>query len=67
LKAAGQILSIAKALPLQVHPDKELAGKLRKKNRRKFGDTNRKYSLIPEKSSPYTLSTQSTPYTPKAL
>lgn len=39
---ALQILSIAKALPLQIHPDKELAAKLHQKNPEKFGDTNHK-------------------------
>jgi mannose-6-phosphate isomerase class I len=33
----GQILSIAKALPLQIHPDKELAQKLHTKDPEKFG------------------------------
>jgi len=37
-----QILSIAKALPLQIHPDKELAAKLHKHNPEKFGDANHK-------------------------
>lgn len=35
-------MSIAKALPLQIHPDKELAAKLHKKDPEKFGDTNHK-------------------------
>jgi mannose-6-phosphate isomerase len=37
-----QILSFAKALPLQIHPDKALAEKLHEKNPEKFGDTNHK-------------------------
>lgn len=35
-----KILSISKALPLQIHPDKELAAKLHAKNPEKFSDTN---------------------------
>lgn len=37
-----QILSFAKALPLQIHPDKKLAEQLHEKNPEKFGDTNHK-------------------------
>lgn len=37
-----QVLSIAKALPLQIHPDKDLAAKLHKQDPDKFGDTNHK-------------------------
>lgn len=37
-----QILSIAKALPLQIHPDKDLAARLHEKNPDQFGDTNHK-------------------------
>ncbi|KAF8856485.1 mannose-6-phosphate isomerase [Acephala macrosclerotiorum] len=37
-----KILSIAKALPLQIHPNKELAAKLHAKGPEKFGDTNHK-------------------------
>ncbi|KAL8827091.1 MAG: hypothetical protein Q9170_007154 [Blastenia crenularia] len=37
-----KILSIAKALPLQIHPDKELSEKLHKKEPEKFTDTNHK-------------------------
>ncbi|KAJ5560719.1 hypothetical protein N7513_003118 [Penicillium frequentans] len=37
-----KILSFAKALPLQIHPDKALAEQLHKKNPEKFGDTNHK-------------------------
>ncbi|KIW18730.1 mannose-6-phosphate isomerase, class I [Exophiala spinifera] len=37
-----KILSIAKALPLQIHPDKELAQKLHKENPEKFTDPNHK-------------------------
>ncbi|KAJ5936329.1 hypothetical protein N7454_005627 [Penicillium verhagenii] len=37
-----KILSFAKALPLQIHPDKSLAEKLHKTNPEKFGDTNHK-------------------------
>ncbi|KAN0113011.1 mannose-6-phosphate isomerase [Hyaloscypha variabilis] len=37
-----KILSIAKALPLQIHPDKELAAKLHKGDPEKFGDANHK-------------------------
>lgn len=37
-----QILSIAKALPLQIHPDKGLAAKLHKQDPEKFGDANHK-------------------------
>lgn len=37
-----KILSIAKALPLQIHPDKDLAAKLHAKDPEKFGDANHK-------------------------
>jgi len=37
-----KILSIAKALPLQIHPDKQLAQKLHEKDPSKFGDSNHK-------------------------
>jgi len=37
-----KILSIAKALPLQIHPDKELASRLHEKDPSKFGDSNHK-------------------------
>lgn len=37
-----KILSIQKALPLQIHPDKELAAKLHEKDPEKIGDTNHK-------------------------
>ncbi|TVY73579.1 Mannose-6-phosphate isomerase [Lachnellula suecica] len=37
-----QILSIAKALPLQIHPNKDLAAKLHKKEPSKFSDANHK-------------------------
>ncbi|KAG4031664.1 hypothetical protein MFRU_008g00290 [Monilinia fructicola] len=37
-----KILSIAKALPLQIHPDKKLAAKLHEQNPEKFGDANHK-------------------------
>ncbi len=37
-----QILSMAKALPLQIHPDKDLAMRLHQKDPEKFGDTNHK-------------------------
>jgi len=37
-----KILSIAKALPLQIHPDKQLASRLHEKNPEKFGDSNHK-------------------------
>ncbi|KAL8758539.1 MAG: hypothetical protein Q9184_003892 [Pyrenodesmia sp. 2 TL-2023] len=37
-----KILSIAKALPLQIHPNKELAEKLHKQDPEKFTDTNHK-------------------------
>ncbi|KAF7715763.1 Uncharacterized protein PECH_006208 [Penicillium ucsense] len=37
-----KILSIAKALPLQIHPDLKLAEKLHKQDPKKFGDTNHK-------------------------
>ncbi|ESZ96841.1 hypothetical protein SBOR_2762 [Sclerotinia borealis F-4128] len=37
-----KILSIAKALPLQIHPDKKLAAKLHEQDPEKFGDTNHK-------------------------
>ncbi|KAI9839584.1 MAG: hypothetical protein M1819_002210 [Sarea resinae] len=37
-----KILSIAKALPLQIHPDKDLAGRLHEKNPEKFTDPNHK-------------------------
>ncbi|TVY92689.1 Mannose-6-phosphate isomerase, partial [Lachnellula willkommii] len=36
------ILSIAKALPLQIHPDKDLAARLHKKEPSKFSDENHK-------------------------
>lgn len=37
-----QILSIAKALPLQIHPNKSLAAKLHEKDPEKFSDSNHK-------------------------
>lgn len=37
-----KILSIAKALPLQIHPNKELARKLHENDSEKFGDANHK-------------------------
>lgn len=37
-----KILSIAKALPLQIHPDKELAAKLHEEDPENFTDTNHK-------------------------
>ncbi|KAF7895437.1 uncharacterized protein EAF01_009399 [Botrytis porri] len=37
-----KILSIAKALPLQIHPNKKLAAKLHEQDPEKFGDTNHK-------------------------
>ncbi|KAL9027081.1 MAG: hypothetical protein Q9196_004347 [Gyalolechia fulgens] len=37
-----KILSIAKALPLQIHPDKELSERLHKENPEKFTDSNHK-------------------------
>ncbi|RWA06092.1 hypothetical protein EKO27_g9009 [Xylaria grammica] len=37
-----KILSIAKALPLQVHPNKDLAAKLREKDPQSFTDANHK-------------------------
>jgi len=37
-----KILSIAKALPLQIHPDKDLAARLHAKDPEKFGDANHK-------------------------
>lgn len=37
-----KILSIAKALPLQIHPNKSLAAKLHKKNPEQFTDDNHK-------------------------
>ncbi|TVY53141.1 Mannose-6-phosphate isomerase [Lachnellula cervina] len=37
-----KILSIAKALPLQIHPDKDLAARLHKKEPSKFSDENHK-------------------------
>ena len=37
-----KILSIAKALPLQIHPDKDLAARLHQKSPEKFTDDNRK-------------------------
>merc|ERR1712093_717843 len=37
-----KILSIAKALPLQIHPDKDLARKLHENDPSKFGDSNHK-------------------------
>jgi mannose-6-phosphate isomerase len=33
---------MAKALPLQIHPDKDFAGRLHKKGPEKYGDTNHK-------------------------
>ncbi|KKP01891.1 mannose-6-phosphate isomerase [Trichoderma harzianum] len=38
----GGILSIGKALPLQIHPNKSLAAKLHEKDPEKFSDTNHK-------------------------
>ena len=38
----NQILSIAKALPLQIHPDKDLATRLHNKDPEKFTDDNHK-------------------------
>lgn len=37
-----QILSISKALPLQIHPNKELSAQLHKKDPEKFPDSNHK-------------------------
>ncbi|KAJ5382886.1 hypothetical protein N7517_000797 [Penicillium concentricum] len=37
-----KVLSFAKALPLQIHPDKELAERLHAKDPEKFGDSNHK-------------------------
>jgi len=37
-----KILSMAKALPLQIHPDKDLATRLHQKDPEKYGDTNHK-------------------------
>ncbi|PBP20081.1 mannose-6-phosphate isomerase [Diplocarpon rosae] len=37
-----KILSIAKALPLQIHPDKDLAAKLHRKDPEKYSDANHK-------------------------
>jgi len=37
-----QILSIQKALPLQIHPDKQLAAELYKKDPEKYPDDNHK-------------------------
>lgn len=37
-----QILSFCKALPLQIHPNLDLAAKLHKENPEKFGDANHK-------------------------
>ncbi|KAK3169875.1 hypothetical protein OEA41_009259 [Lepraria neglecta] len=37
-----KILSIAKALPLQIHPDKDLAARLHKQNLEQFTDDNHK-------------------------
>ena len=37
-----QILSIQKALPLQIHPDKELASRLHKQDPEKYTDDNHK-------------------------
>ena len=42
LTCSAQILSISKALPLQIHPDLKLAEKLHKQDPKKFGDTNHK-------------------------
>jgi len=39
-----QVLSIAKALPLQLHPNKELAAKLHKEDPNQFTDPNHKVS-----------------------
>ncbi|KAF1810063.1 phosphomannose isomerase type I [Eremomyces bilateralis CBS 781.70] len=38
----SKILSVAKALPLQLHPNKELASQLNKQNPEKFSDPNHK-------------------------
>jgi len=40
-----QILSIRKALPLQIHPNKELAAQLHKKDPEKFADPNHKAEI----------------------
>ncbi|KAE8152617.1 RmlC-like cupin domain-containing protein [Aspergillus avenaceus] len=37
-----KVLSFAKALPLQIHPDKALAEQLHKENAQEFGDANHK-------------------------
>lgn len=37
-----KILSVAKALPLQAHPDKDIAEKLHQKDRKQFVDSNHK-------------------------
>lgn len=39
---ATQILSISKALPLQIHPNRELSAQLHKKDPEKFPDSNHK-------------------------
>ncbi|KAH8818119.1 RmlC-like cupin domain-containing protein [Hyaloscypha sp. PMI_1271] len=61
-----KILSIAKALPLQIHPDKGLAAKLHKKDPEKFGDANHKpeiaiqqlFTAIPILKSRFTKSSE---------
>ena len=40
-----KILSIAKALPLQIHPNKDLAAKLHVKNPKEFTDHNHKSEI----------------------
>lgn len=40
-----KILSIAKALPLQIHPNKDLAAKLHAKNPEQFTDDNHKREI----------------------
>ena len=42
LLKASQILSISKALPLQIHPNKELSEQLHKKDPEKYTDPNHK-------------------------
>lgn len=42
LTSLPQILSIAKALHLQIHPDKKIAAKLHEQEPEKFGDANHK-------------------------
>ena len=53
LRAGWQILSIQKALPLQIHPDKQLAAELHKKDPEKYTDDNHKPEIAVALSSKF--------------